>query len=187
MTLSSSNTATNQLSLYIQQTSNKHPTNNFQKQNKMAFAEVNNAVARIVVDARIDVVDKVHAFLKEKLELEESDLNELISEFKNTLDLTVKVTKGKGKKGSSAEEKPRKKREAGPYNKFLGEKIAELKASNVIEKCKGAGKIYMEHAQKAWKALKEEYPEHEKDSAKLYALWKESKGDEDVEVEADEE
>lgn len=151
---------------------------------KMAFPEINNAVAKIVVDARVEVVDKVHAFLKEKLELEESDLNDLISEFKNTLDLTVKVTKGKGKKGSVAEEKPRKKREAGPYNKFLGEKIAELKATNTIEKAKGAGKIYMEHAQKAWKALKEEYPEHEKNSAKLYELWKESKGES---VSADEE
>lgn len=143
----------------------------------MAFPEVNNAVAKIVVDARVEVVDKVHAFLKEKLELDESDLNDLISEFKNTLDLTVKVTKGKGKKGAVAEEKPRKKREAGPYNKFLGEKIAELKASNTVEKGKGAGKVYMEMAQKAWKALKEEHPEHEKDSAKLYALWKESKGE----------
>jgi hypothetical protein len=148
----------------------------------MSFPEVNNVVSKIVVDARIEVVDKVHAFLKEKLELDESDLNDLISEFKNTLDLTVKVDK-KGKKGSKKDDdKPRKKRVAGPYNKFLGEKIAEIKAAAGGEK--GKGTEYMGQAQKAWKALKEQYPEHEKDSAKLYALWKESKGES---VEEDEE
>lgn len=137
-------------------------------------------VAKLVVDARVEVVDKVHSFLKEKLDLDESDLESLISEFKGTLDLTVKAEK-KGKKGA---DKPRKKREAGPYNKFLGEKMAEFKAAANGEK--GNGKEYMGMAQKAWKELKEEYPEHAKDSAKLYSLWKGSKG-ETVEAEEDEE
>lgn len=142
----------------------------------MAYIEVTAAVSKVVVDTRLDMVEKIHSFLKEKLELEEEDMNNLIEEFKGTLDLKVATIKGKGKKAKLVgEEKEKKKRVAGPYNKFLGEKIAEFKAANVDAKANG--KKYMAMAQESWKELKEKYPEHEKDSAKLYALWKESKGE----------
>ena len=150
----------------------------------MAFVEVNAAVSKVVVETRLEIVEKVHSFLKEKLELDESDLNELIAEFKGTLDLTVKAVKGKKGKAVAGEEKPKKKRVAGPYNKFLGEKIAEFKKD--AGEGKANGKEFMGMAQKAWKELKEKYPEHEKDSAKLYALWKAEKGEE-VESNAEEE
>lgn len=141
----------------------------------MSFVEVTAAVSKVVVDTRLDMVEKIHSYLKEKLELDESDMNSLIEEFKGTLDLTVATVKGKGKKAKLVGEvKPKKKRAAGPYNKFLGEKIAEFKeASGDV---KGKGTDYMAMAQKAWKELKEKYPEHEKNSAKLYELYRKDKG-----------
>jgi hypothetical protein len=139
----------------------------------MALTVVNNAIAKLVVETRLDVVDKVKAYLKDKLEMEESDLTELIDGFKETLDLTAKTAtkskKGKKDDSSDGEEKIKKKRAAGPYNIFLGEQIKQFKIDNPESK---ESKKFMSMAQDAWKALKEKYPDHAKESAKLYELWK---------------
>lgn len=139
----------------------------------MAMNAVTSALSKLVVETRLDVVEKMKAFLQDKLEMEESDLNDLVEEFKGTLELAVKETKvKKGKKGSNeeGEEKPKKKRAAGPYNLFLGEQIKILKAASPDSK---ESKKFMAQAQEAWKALKEKYPDMASDSAKLYAQWKE--------------
>jgi hypothetical protein len=137
----------------------------------MSLNTVNNAISKLVVDTRLDVVGKVNDFLKEKLEMSEDELADLIEEFKNTLDLKVKELKvSKVSKDTSAEEKPKKKRVAGPYNLFLGEQIKQFKLKDPESK---ESKKFMSMAQQAWKDLKAKYPEHEKDSAKLFELWKE--------------
>jgi hypothetical protein len=142
----------------------------------MALTNVNNAIAKLVVETRIEIVDKMKAYLKEKLEMEESDLNELVDEFKNTLDLKVKdikVTK-KGKKNEEeGEEKTKKKRVAGPYNLFLGEQIKMFKIQDPESK---ESKKFMSNAQEAWKTLKAKYPDMATDSAKLYDQWKKDNG-----------
>lgn len=136
----------------------------------MALNNINNAINKLVVDTRLDVVGKVTDFLKEKLEMSEEDLTELIEEFKNTLDLKVKELKV-SKKDKEADEKPKKKRVAGAYNLFLGEQIKQFKINDPESK---ESKKFMSMAQQAWKDLKAKYPDHEKDSAKLFELWKET-------------
>lgn len=136
----------------------------------MALNNINNAINKLVVDIRLDVVGKVTDFLKEKLEMSEEDLTELIEEFKNTLDLKVKELKV-SKKDKEADEKPKKKRVAGAYNLFLGEQIKQFKINDPESK---ESKKFMSMAQQAWKDLKAKYPDHEKDSAKLFELWKET-------------
>jgi hypothetical protein len=142
----------------------------------MSISAVNTAVAKLVVETRSDMVEKIREFLKgkvdkEELEMEVSDINDLVDEFKKTIDLDVKeVKKTKGKKSSDDTEKPeKKKRVAGPYNLFLGDQIRQFKIDDPESK---ESKKFMSKAQDAWKALKEQYPEHVKDSAKLYDLWK---------------
>jgi hypothetical protein len=136
----------------------------------MALNNINNAINKLVVDTRLDVVSKVTDFLKEKLEMSEEDLTELIEEFKNTLDLKVKELKV-SKKDKETDEKPKKKRVAGAYNLFLGEQIKQFKINDPESK---ESKKFMSMAQQAWKDLKAKYPDHEKDSAKLFELWKET-------------
>jgi hypothetical protein len=135
----------------------------------MALNNINNAINKLVVDTRLDVVSKVTDFLKEKLEMSEEDLTELIEEFKNTLDLKVKELKVSKK--DTVDEKPKKKRVAGAYNLFLGEQIKQFKINDPESK---ESKKFMSMAQQAWKDLKAKYPDHEKDSAKLFELWKET-------------
>lgn len=134
----------------------------------MALNNINNAINKLVVDTRLDVVGKMTDFLKEKLEMSEEDLNELIEEFKNTLDLKVKELKVP-KKDKDGDEKPKKKRVAGAYNLFLGEQIKQFKKDDPESK---ESKKFMSMAQKAWKDLKEKYPEMATESAKLFEQWK---------------
>ena len=141
----------------------------------MSIYAVNTAVAKLVVETRIEMVVKLMEFLKGKvdkdeLEMEVSDINDLVNEFKETIDLDVKeVKKSKGKKSDGSDKPEKKKRVAGPYNLFLGDQIRQFKIDDPESK---ESKKFMSKAQDAWKALKEQYPEHVKDSAKLYELWK---------------
>jgi hypothetical protein len=136
----------------------------------MALTVVNNSISKLIIETRLDVVDKVRSYLKDKLEMEDADLTELIDGFKDTLELSVKELKANKKgKDSDSDDKPKKKRIAGPYNIFLGEQIKQFKLDNPDSK---ESKKFMSMAQDAWKALKEKYPDHAKESAKLYDLWK---------------
>lgn len=135
----------------------------------MAMNSVNSALSKLVIETRLDMLSKVKDFLKEKLEMEEEELNELVEEFKNSIDLKVKEEKsGKKNKKEDNDDKPKKKRVAGPYNLFLGAQIKLMKAADPESK---ESKKFMAKAQEEWKALKEQYPEMATDSAKLYEQW----------------
>lgn len=125
----------------------------------MALIKVNVAIAALIEETAMSTVDKLVAFLGEKLEIDE-DMQQMFADFKATLKVTPAATteqqptkKKPSKKAAAAtssdEEKPAKaKRAPSAYNMYLSAKIAELKAQ-------GAKGNLMKLAIEAWKASKD--------------------------------
>ena len=109
----------------------------------MASTKVSQAIAALVAETQMAVVDKLVAFLGEKIEIDE-DMTQYFEEFKNTLKEQSKVdTKKAGKKPK--EEKV--KRPPSQYNLYIRDKMAEFKAA-------GHSGNLMKMAIEAWNADK---------------------------------
>lgn len=124
----------------------------------MALAKVNVSIAALMEETALSTVDKLVAFLGEKIEIDE-DMQQMFADFKATLKVTPppqvdaekpkkKASKKAAAATSSDEEKPEKaKRAPSSYNMYLSAKIAELKAQ-------GAKGNLMKLAIEAWKTSK---------------------------------
>ena len=141
----------------------------------MALNKVNNSIASLIEETALSTVDKLVAFLGEKIEIDE-DMRQMFEDFKGTLKAesteAAKAAKAEAKKtkkskksdadASDASDKSdksdsdgekKKKRAPSAYNLFIKEKMAELKAQGL------KGNL-MSQAVAAWNAEKkpEEVP-----------------------------
>lgn len=116
------------------------------KYTKMALNNVHKALAGLVEETALNTIEKLTAFLSEKIEFDD-DMKTLFEEFKkNTKDeIKASFKNDRNRKGGAKEEK--KKREPSPYNLFIKEKMAEIKAKKPELK----GKELMKEAIEEWK------------------------------------
>lgn len=110
----------------------------------MASAKLNTSIAALVNETQISTVDKLFAFLGEKIEID-SDMKGYFDEFRGTL--KVPVVKGKKGVSVSAEAAPKAKRAPSAYNLYIRDKMAEFKAA-------GHSGNLMKMAIEAWNADK---------------------------------
>jgi hypothetical protein len=121
----------------------------------MASTKLNIAIAVLVAEAQTSVVDKLFAFLGEKIEIDD-DMKAYFEEFKGTLktdqEVEVKASK-KGKKEPKLDKDgvPKAKRAPSAYNLYIRDKMAEFKAE-------GHKGNLMKMAIDAWNAEKPEKP-----------------------------
>ena len=97
----------------------------------MAFSSVCVAVAKVVMEAKLNVVDEMVAFLETKIEIDE-DLKGIFKEFKENLkESEEKMVKdsGKGKKGKSKKDDgvEKKKRAPSVFNLYVKDVMPMLK------------------------------------------------------------
>ena len=118
-----------------------------------SFVAVNKAVANVVMDAKMAVVDDLVAYLESKIEVDD-DLRAMFDDFKSNLkESEEKVVKDAGKKvkGSkktaSGEEK--KKRAPSVFNLYVKDVMPEMKASHPDIK---DGKLMIGFASESWKS-----------------------------------
>ena len=104
----------------------------------MASAKLNTAIATLVNETQLSTVDKIFAFLGEKIEIDD-DMKGYFDEFRGTLKV--------GKKGVSADAAPKAKRAPSAYNLYIRDKMAEFKAA-------GHSGNLMKMAIEAWNADK---------------------------------
>ena len=100
----------------------------YQSTTAMASIKVSQAIAALVAETKLSVVDKLIAFLGEKIEIDE-DMTQYFEEFKNTLkEESKEATKKAGKKEPKAKEE-KTKRAPSAYNLYIRDKMAEFKAA----------------------------------------------------------
>ncbi len=97
----------------------------------MAFSSVCVAVAKVVMEAKLNVVDEMVAFLETKIEMDD-DLKSIFKEFKENLkESEEKVVKdsGKGKKGKGKKDDgvEKKKRAPSVFNLYVKDVMPMLK------------------------------------------------------------
>lgn len=111
----------------------------------MALNNVQKALAGLVEETALSTVDKLVTFLSDKIEIDD-EMKTLFDEFKKTTKEGIKASfKNSTRKGGAKDEK--KKREPSPYNLFIKEKMAEIKAKKPELK----GKDLMKEAIEEWK------------------------------------
>ena len=101
----------------------------------MASIKLNIAIAALVAEAQLSTVEKLFAFLGEKIEIDD-DMKGYFEEFKATLksdqEVDAKAAKSKkGAKGKKAEDGEEKKPKRAPsaYNLYIRDKMAAFKAA----------------------------------------------------------
>ena len=102
----------------------------------MASFKLNIAIAALVAESQTSVIDKLFAFLGEKIEVDD-DMKGYFEEFKGTLKVdqeadakAAKSKKGaKGSKGKAEDGEPKAKRAPSAYNLYIRDKMAEFKAA----------------------------------------------------------
>lgn len=118
----------------------------------MASTKLNIAIAALVAEAQLSTVEKLFAFLGEKIEIDD-DMKGYFEEFKATLkvdqEVEAKAAKSNNKKGKKAEDGEEKKPKRAPsaYNLYIRDKMAEFKAA-------GHSGNLMKMAIEAWNADK---------------------------------
>jgi len=105
----------------------------------MSLTAINRAVNSIIADAKTKFLDDIKEFILSNLDEESAEsMKELFDKFQEKLPEPVK------------EKKERTKRAPSEYNKFVGEKMRELKAADSTL----SGKEAMQQAMKMWKEHK---------------------------------
>ena len=157
-----------------------------------SFVAVNKAVAGVVMDAKLAVVDDLVAYLESKIEVDD-DLRAMFDEFKSNLkESEEKVVKDAGKKVKSSKKTAsgdeKKKRAPSVFNLYVKDVMPEMKASHPDIK---DGKQMIGFASESWKSspkaafIKEKVLEmkgEDKDGdvvemyAKAKALWNDENG-----------
>lgn len=117
----------------------------------MAAIKLNAAIAALVEETQMAVVDRVITFLGEKIEVDD-DMKAMFEEFKEVLkaENKEKAKAKKGKKASSGSESDGEKKRTRPasaYNLYIKDKMAEFKAAG------NTGNL-MKMAIEAWNADK---------------------------------
>ena len=103
----------------------------------MASTKLNIAIAALVAEAQLSTVEKLFAFLGEKIEVDD-DMKGYFEEFKAVLkadqEADAKAAKSNSKKGAKKEKEgkdsePKAKRAPSAYNLYIRDKMAEFKAA----------------------------------------------------------
>ena len=164
----------------------------------MAYSAITKAVANVVMEAKLSVIDDLITFLEAKIEVDD-DLKGIFEEFKSNLkESEEKVVKAAGKKASKSKksdsDEPKKKRAPSVFNLFVKDVMPSMKAKHPDVK---DGKLMIGFASEAWKTdpmaafIKEKVLEMKKDDkdgdvvemfAKAKAMFKDGEVS-DVEVE----
>lgn len=145
----------------------------------MSFTIVNQAVARVVMDAKLGVIDDIVTYLETKIEVDD-DLKGIFVEFKaNLKECQEKVVKEAGKK-MKVKKSMDKKRAPSIFNLYVKDVMPDMKAKHPDVK---DGKQMIGFASESWKTdplaffLKEKITEmksdhKDKDIVELYAMAK---------------
>lgn len=159
----------------------------------MSFTIVNQAVAKVVMESKLSVIDDLVAYLETKIEVDE-DLKNVFTEFKaNLKESQEKVVKDAGKK-SKVKKSMDKKRAPSIFNLYVKDVMPDMKAKHPDVK---DGKLMIGFASESWKTdplvifLKEKIPElksdnSDKDIVELYAMAKDMYIEETKNVKEDE-
>ena len=107
------------------------------------------AMNKLTIEVRNGAIEDFKGFLSENMEDSAPEIEEFTDQFKSTLPAMVISSDATGKK-SKADKKTRPPNE---YNKFISEKMKELRLQNEGNK-EYSGKIAMSEASRAWKAEK---------------------------------
>jgi hypothetical protein len=99
----------------------------------MAYSKVTSSIAALIEETQLSTIDKMIAFLGEKIELDD-DMQKMFEEFKDSIKGSAKAElkkSSKKSKKSSDESGDVKKRTRAPsaYNLYIKEKMAEFKAA----------------------------------------------------------
>lgn len=165
----------------------------------MAFTAVNKAIANVVMEAKLAVVDDLIIYLESKIEVDD-DLKAMFDEFKSNLkESEEKVVKDAGKKIKGSKKKSdgteKKKRAPSVFNLYVKDVMPEMKAKHPDIK---DGKQMIGFASESWKNdpkatfIKEkvaEFKAENKDAdvvemyAKAKGLWNDENGIDESEAE----
>ena len=157
-----------------------------------SFVAVNKAVAGVVMDAKLAVVDDLVQYLESKIEVDD-DLRAMFDEFKSNLkESEEKVVKDAGKKVKSSKKtasgEEKKKRAPSVFNLYVKDVMPDMKAKHPDIK---DGKQMIGFASESWKTdpmatfIKEKVLEMKGDDkdgdvvemyAKAKALWNDENG-----------
>ena len=117
----------------------------------MSKQDIQTSIDTFVAKERTMIVQQfvgvTKKFLLEKGSVEESEINDLISQLATSLNVTVASTSKSDSKGE------KKKRGPTTYNKFIGMAIRKIKAENIIK----TNAEMMSKAIEMWKELKDKY------------------------------
>jgi cobalamin biosynthesis protein CobT len=120
----------------------------------MAYTAITKAVANVVMDAKLSVIDDLITFLESKIDVDD-DLKGMFDEFKSNLKDSEekvvkaagkKISKGKGDKSESVE--PKKKRAPSVFNLYVKDVMPDMKAKHPDVK---DGKQMITFASSSWK------------------------------------
>jgi hypothetical protein len=119
----------------------------------MAYSAITKAVANVVMDAKLSVIDDLITFLESKIEVDD-DLKEIFEDFKSNLkDSEEKVVKAAGKKPSKSKksdtDEPKKKRAPSVFNLYVKDVMPSMKAKHPDVK---DGKLMIGFASESWKS-----------------------------------
>jgi len=119
----------------------------------MAFTAVSKAVAGVVMDAKLSVVDDLIAYLESKIEVDD-DLRGMFDEFKSNLrESEEKVVKDAGKKVKGSKKTvdgvEKKKRAPSVFNLYVKDVMPDMKAKHPDIK---DGKQMIGFASESWKS-----------------------------------
>lgn len=115
----------------------------------MSYTTVNEMIAKIVYDAKVNTINEFKAFLADRIEIEdmEDDFANFIKTLKETAPLPEK--KGRGsKKSDNTNEKKSNKRQPTLFNLFVKNKMTTIKLENPEKK----GKEIIALASESWKS-----------------------------------
>jgi len=118
----------------------------------MSYTAVTKAVANVVMEAKLSVIDDLIIYLEAKIEVDD-DLKAMFEEFKmNLKESEEKVVKAAGKKTTkgkkSDSEEPKKKRAPSVFNLYVKDVMPEMKAKHPDIK---DGKQMIGFASESWK------------------------------------
>jgi hypothetical protein len=118
----------------------------------MSYVGVNKAVAGVVMEAKMSVVDDLVQYLESKIEVDD-DLRAMFDEFKSNLkESEEKVVKDAGKKtkaGKKVVDGEKKKRAPSVFNLYVKDVMPLMKATHPDVK---DGKLMIGYASESWKS-----------------------------------
>lgn len=116
----------------------------------MAFPVINQAVAKVVMEVKLRVIDDLIAYIETKIEADE-DLRKIFNEFKDVMrqndEKAIKIA-GKKSKKSSDNNVEKKKRQPSVFNLYVKDIMPSIRSNNPDVK---DGKQLISFAAQAWK------------------------------------